>query len=135
MARNVLAATSLTLLSLLAALPAQAAQYGTVINQPGPSVYTESRPIYLPAPPPPRHEAVPHSRRGQVWVEGHWEWQGRRHVWMPGYWVQARPGQQYRPPRWEQRDGRWEMQGGRWDSDGDGVPNRYDRSPHNPNRR
>lgn len=136
MVRNALAAASLTLLSLLATVPAQAAPYATVViqtGQPAP-VYTQSRPIYLPAPPPPRYEAVPRARRGQAWVEGHWEWQGRRHVWKQGHWVQARRGHHYRQPQWVQDNGRWQMQGGRWDRDGDGVPNRHDRRPNNPYR-
>ena len=134
--RNAFAATSLTLLSLLAVVPAQAAAHVSVVIQTGHSapVYTQSRPIYLPAPPPPRREAVPRARRGQAWVAGHWEWQGRRHVWKQGHWVQARPGHHYRQPQWVQHTGRWQMQGGRWDRDGDGVPNRYDRRPHNPYR-
>ena len=28
----------------------------------------------------------------------------------------------------------WEYSAGRWDRDGDGVPNRADRRPNNPNR-
>jgi hypothetical protein len=42
---------------------------------------------------------------------------------------------------WVERDGRWAYQAGRWergnrnrDRDGDGVPNRMDRAPNNPNR-
>jgi len=137
MVRNALTATSLTLLSLLALTPAQAATHATVViqaGQPAP-VYTQSRPVYLPAPPPPRREAMPRPRRGQVWVAGHWEWRGRHHVWAPGYWIKARPGHHYRQPQWQQNNGQWQMRGGGWDRDGDGVPNRYDRSPNNPYRR
>lgn len=153
MVRNALTATSIALLSLLAFAPAQAATYGTVTIQSGPPVYSGNQPIYLPAPPPPRYEAVPRPRHGQVWVPGHWEWRGRHHVWVSGHWVQARPGYYYRPPRWEQRNGQWEMHDGRWDRDShrvpdrydrrgdrdrdrdrDGVPNRYDRRPDNPYR-
>lgn len=51
-------------------------------------------PYYRPAPPPPRYEARPHGRRGQVWVGGYWRWQGPRHgyVWQPGYWRATRHG-------------------------------------------
>ena len=125
--RNALTAASVALASLLAALPAQAATYGTITIQNGPPVYSENRPVYLPAPPPPRYEAIPRPRRGHVWVPGHWEWQGRRHVWMSGYWLQARPGYYYRAPHWEQRNGRWEMNDGRWDRDSHRVPDRHDR--------
>lgn len=147
--RHALAAASLTLVSLLAAAPLSAQTHGTMTLQSGPQVYAQNRPGYLPAPPPPRYEAVPRARRGQVWVAGHWEWQGRRHVWKSGYWLKARPGYAYSAPRWEQRGGRWVMQEGRWDRNGngvpdryerprdrdhDGVPNRYDRNPNNPYR-
>ena len=156
--RNALTATSLALLSLLTLAPvqAQAAPYGVVVQpgqpgygqirpgqpgqpgyaqgRPGQPVYEQGRPVYIPAPPPPRREATPRARRGQVWVQGHWEWSGRRHVWAPGYWMQARPGHQYRQHQWVQRNGQWQMRGGGWDRDRDGVPNRYDRRPDNPYR-
>ena len=101
------------------------------------------------APPPARFERVPPPRRGQVWSPGHWEWQRGRHVWVPGVWMQARPGYAYRAPQWVERDGRWDFRAGRWDRDQarghgrkgphgdrdrDGVPNRYDQRPNNPNR-
>ena len=133
--RNAFAATSLALLSLWTLAPVQAAQPGVVVVQPNQPVYGQGRPVYLPAPPPPRREAKPRARRGQVWVAGHWQWQGRRHVWAPGHWVQARPGHRYRQPQWvQQRNGQWKMRGGGWDRDRDGVPNRHDRRPDNPYR-
>lgn len=150
--RYALSAASLALWVLCAAIPAQAAPQATVIIQsdtpdrtyrPGPPAYQ-----VIPAPPPPRREAMPRPRRGQVWQTGHWEWRGNRHRWVPGHWVQARPGYQYRQPQWVQNNGRWEMQRGGWDRDrdgipnrrdrdrdGDGVPNRYDERPDNPYRR
>jgi hypothetical protein len=33
-----------------------------------------------------------------------------------------------------ERDGRWVLERRRWDRDGDGVPNRLDARPDNPNR-
>lgn len=87
------------------------------------------------APPPPRVERVPGDRRGYAWAPGYWNWQGRRHVWVKGHWVRARPGYAYRPHAWVERDGRWQLQRGRWDRDGDGVPDSRDRHPNNPNRR
>lgn len=150
--RYALPAAFLALGLWCAAAPVQAAPQATVIIQsdapnrdyrPGPPAYQ-----VIPAPPPPRHEAMPHPRRGHVWQAGHWEWRGNRHRWVPGHWVQARPGYRYRQPQWEQHNGRWEMQRGGWDRDGDGipnrrdrdrdgdgVPNRYDERPDNPYRR
>lgn len=130
--------TAFAALALLAWAPAQAAQQGTVIVQPDRNPdynynynYNQQQrgPAYMPAPPQHRPEAYPRPRRGQVWVEGHWQWHGRRYVWVPGYWVQTRPGYRYRQPVWVQRNGEWQLRGGGWDRDGDGVPNRHDRRP------
>lgn len=128
--RTPLAAAALALTALMGTTaPAHAAPPATVTVQVGQPGYV------IPAPPPPRREAVPQARRGQVWVPGYWDWRGNRHVWVKGHWEKARPGYRYREPRWQQRDGRWEIQRGGWDRDGDGVPNRYDDRPNNPYRR
>jgi hypothetical protein len=91
------------------------------------------------APPAPRHEVVPAARRGYVWAPGHWEWRHNRYQWVRGTWLRDRRGYVYNAPAWEERDGRWMMQRGGWarghrDRDGDGVPNRVDDHPNNPNR-
>jgi hypothetical protein len=89
------------------------------------------------APPAPRVEIIPSPRRGHVWVGGHWDWRNRQHQWVPGTWIRERRGYQYNQPTWQERNGRWHMERGGWrrgDRDGDGVPNRLDRAPNNPNR-
>lgn len=89
------------------------------------------------APPPPRSEVMPSPRRGHVWVAGHWGWKNHRHQWIKGSWLRERRGFQYHQPAWVERDGRWHMEQGTWsrrDRDGDGIPNRQDRAPNNPNR-
>jgi hypothetical protein len=89
------------------------------------------------APPPPRTETVPAARRGWVWAPGHWEWRGRRYHWVKGTWLRERRGYRYAEHQWVERDGKWYREGGNWrrgDRDGDGVPNRMDRAPNNPNR-
>jgi hypothetical protein len=89
------------------------------------------------APPPPRQEAVPEARRGYVWRAGHWDWRGNKHVWVKGQWVKARRGYHYVQPTWVEDNGRWRMSRGAWrrgDADGDGVRNKDDRRPNNPNR-
>jgi len=63
------------------------------------------------APPPPRAERAPQPRHGYTWQAGHWEWKHQHHVWTRGSWVR-----------------------GKRDRDGDGVPNRADARPNNPNR-
>lgn len=89
-------------------------------------------------PPPARVEVVPAPRPGWIWSPGYWEWRGNRHVWRNGVWVRERPGYAYQPHRWVERDGRYYLERGRWDrrrdSDGDGVPDRFDARPNNPNR-
>jgi hypothetical protein len=90
------------------------------------------------APPPPRDEVVPPARDGFVWTPGYWRWNGHRHVWVNGKYVRARHGYYWREPTWAQlENGRWRMERGRWergDRDHDGVPNRLDEHPNNPNR-
>lgn len=89
------------------------------------------------APPALRVEAVPADRPGYTWVPGYWNWNGRRHVWVAGTWVRARHGYAYTNPHWVERDGRWMLERGGWhrgDRDGDGIPNRFDAHPNNPNR-
>lgn len=91
------------------------------------------------APPAPRNEVAPPARRGYAWQNGHWEWRNNHYVWQRGMWVRERRGYMYNQPTWAERDGRWVMTRGNWvrgqrDRDGDGVPNRLDNRPNNPNR-
>jgi hypothetical protein len=84
------------------------------------------------APPPMRYEAVPVARRGYVWSQGHWEWNGHRHHWIPGVWLAERPGYAYSAPVWYEDHGRWQMRPAAWsrgghDRDGDGIPDRFER--------
>ena len=87
------------------------------------------------APPPPLYERVPVARRGYIWSPGHWEWNGRRHVWAQGIWLAERPGYAYSAPVWYQDGGRWQMRQGGWsrggpDRDRDGIPDRFERPRH-----
>ena len=67
------------------------------------------------APPAPRVEVVPAPRVGYVWAPGYWRWNGRKHVWVSGVWVQARPGWRYEPDTWVQGpNGRWHLRRGHW---------------------
>lgn len=89
------------------------------------------------APPEPRQETVPQARRGHVWAPGHWEWRRGQHVWVAGHYMRARRGQHWQADQWVERNGQWELRRGQWrrgDRDGDGVRNRDDARPNNPNR-
>lgn len=67
------------------------------------------------APPAPIYERIPVVRSGYDWAPGYWEWRGRRHAWVPGHYIAARPGYVYAPPSWHHRGGRWVMEPSRWD--------------------
>lgn len=96
------------------------------------------------APPPARAEKIPAARRGHEWIPGYWDWNGRRYTWVAGHHEKIRPGQMYHRPEWRKsRDG-WELDRGGWrddkharrgnDKDRDGVRDRADDRPNNPNR-
>jgi hypothetical protein len=74
--------------------------------------FIQAQVYVVPAPPPPRRYYAPPPPP--------------RHYYHPGYY---RDGRHY-DRRWDDR----RRYGGRRDDDGDGVPNRYDRRPHNPYR-
>ncbi|WP_311223703.1 MULTISPECIES: hypothetical protein [unclassified Acidovorax] len=131
-------AAAVVLTSLVAVGAAHAATSATVVIQAGVPQHQRGLhgwvPVQYGPPPAPRYEAAPPPRRGMVWAEGHWVRRGHRDAWVPGQWIQARPGYFYRQPHWDQRGDRWNMQRGGWDRDRDGVPNRQDRRPDNPYR-
>ncbi len=96
--RNVLLSAAIALSSL--AMPA-AAQLNIIIGV---------------APPAPRYEVVPAPRVGFAWAPGYWSWEGQRHVWATGRWIEARPGSHWVADRWEPRDGRHYYSPGRWEN-------------------
>ena len=50
-------------------------------------------------PPPAKIEEIPEDpERGCVWVDGQWEWQGRRWEWVPGAWMVPQPDCNYAEP-------------------------------------
>jgi len=125
MKRILCSAAAIVVISTAAFIPTQALAevgYGVVITN---------------APPQPRHEAVPAARRGYEWAPGYWNWTGRKHSWTKGHWERSRPGHYYQPNQWEKSNNGWRMKQGGWqrgDRDGDGVPDRLDKKPNNPNR-
>jgi hypothetical protein len=89
------------------------------------------------APPPPRYEAVPAARHGYVWAPGYWNARNNHHYWQAGHWERARKGYHYNQSTWVEHDNRWQLERGHWnkgDRDGDGVPNKADHAPDNPQR-
>jgi hypothetical protein len=125
MKRILCSAAAVILVSTAAFLPTQA------LAEVGYSVVIANRP------PPPRHERIPAARRGYVWAPGYWNWNGNRHRWTKGHWERSRHGHYYQQSKWEQSNEGWRLNRGGWragDRDGDGVPNRQDRQPDNPNR-
>lgn len=131
--KSILAATAAVLIGTAAFAPAQAQAQGR----------TEVIVVHK-APPAPMREVVPAARRGYEWVPGYWSWNGRRYVWERGHYEKVRVGYVYQRPEWRQDRKGWYLDRGGWvredhrmarrDRDGDGVPNRYDARPNNPNR-
>lgn len=73
------------------------------------------------APPTPLEaETMPPQRDGYVWSPGYWDYEGARHTWRKGHWVQARRGYRYEPAHWAQENGRWSLYAENWVSDEDG---------------
>jgi hypothetical protein len=127
----------------LLSMPASAHNsVGVQIGVPAP-VYVAPPPVYYYTPPP-----------QPVWVPGHWEWQGNRHVWVHGQYIHhgGYHGGYHGGGRWVHRGGDRDRDGipDRYDRDldndgvrnrhdrdrdGDGVPNWHDRSPNNRYRR
>jgi hypothetical protein len=58
---------------------------------PRPAVVVENAPPPgAPAPPPLRVEVQgPRPYAAAVWHRGHWRWNGRRYVWVPGHWARV----------------------------------------------
>ena len=125
--KSILAATAAVLISTAAFAPVQAQAQGR----------TEVI-VVRKAPPALRHEAIPAARRGQVWVPGYWNWNGRRYTWQRGHFERVRAGYYYSQPEWRQDRNGWYFERGGWlrgeradrvmrrDQDRDGVSNRND---------
>ena len=72
----------LALLAGFAATAPSAQAFGIGINVGGPVVIPPPpQPVYYPPGP-----AYAGPGPGAVWIDGHYEWDGARWVWYPGYW-------------------------------------------------
>lgn len=59
-----------------------------------------------PLPPPPQRQVVVYQRPAPtaLWIEGHWEFDGRGYYWVDGRWEIPPPRyHHYVAPRWERR--------------------------------
>jgi hypothetical protein len=61
------------------------------------------------APPYNTVQSAPGEREGYVWAPGYYVWspRARVHVWVPGRWVEDRPGYVYQPARWAMKGAGW----------------------------
>jgi hypothetical protein len=66
-----------------------------------------------PPPPPPPMERV-RPRRGFVWVEGGYDWRGRRYVRLPGHWERVREGRHWHGGHWEWQGDHYAWTRGLW---------------------
>jgi len=81
-----------------------------VVRQP------RQRVVYVqPAPPEPRVVVVPARRRAHtVWVDGYWQWTGRRYIWQRGHWETERGGHRHVQAHWEMRGAEWTLVPATW---------------------
>ena len=60
------------------------------------------QPAIVPFPPPPGKVEVipprPPALRDPVWIDGEWDWTGRRWQWKDGAWSDQAPDAYYAPP-------------------------------------
>jgi hypothetical protein len=107
--RNAWAAASLAGILLGASVA------GCATAAPPPSASVE---ITVPlAPPAPRYETVvPASRPDRmVWDPGHWRWNGRQYVWIPGHYLEKpRRTAVWVPGQWMARHRGWVWVEGHW---------------------
>lgn len=87
---------------------------GSVFGLLSPTAQAHDDYHYRNPPPPPRYEARPGPRPGQVWVPGHYDRMHGNYAWRGGYWQPARPGYRYVPDRWAQGPHGWYKRPGYW---------------------
>ena len=72
-----------------------------------------------PYPPPPKRAEIPPPPPSAdlLWLVGHWNWDGAKYAWTPGYYVQRpTPTANWLPGYWEQEAGGWVWNEGHWES-------------------
>jgi hypothetical protein len=77
-------------LAFTAAIAALLSACGASVPVPKTGPHTNEEPVLVPYPPPPaRVEVIPSpppNLKDPVWIDGEWQWKGRRWVWQPGQW-------------------------------------------------
>jgi hypothetical protein len=82
-------------------------------------VVDRGTPVVVAQPPPAARveviPAAPGPPEAWVWQPGHWRWDGREYVWIPGRYA-GRPHRvaQWVPPHWEPRPGGYAFIEGHW---------------------
>ena len=74
-------------------------------------------PVYaVAAPPPERVEVVAAAPTPtDVWVQGHWHWNGAAYVWIPGHWAgRPSPNAVWVAGHWRHARGGWVWIPGHW---------------------
>lgn len=118
----------------LAPLSARADNYNLSVGDAGVSIGIEIGSIEIGTPPPPvRVEVVPAPREGYHWAPGYWRWEGHRHHWIEGRWVEARPGYTHVPGHWMQVGERWRFVPERWEEHR--LVTRYEKEHYEHDRR
>jgi hypothetical protein len=102
------------------------------IGQAPPGAFEE----IVPYPPPAaRVETVPPQKsEGEVWIDGQWDWDGKRWKWLPGAWTRPPAGAHFTP--WEVKrteDGQLHFAHATWRA-ADGRPLGYRRDVCPPGR-
>jgi hypothetical protein len=63
--------------------------------------HVDETPTLVPYPPPPARVEIipdpPKEMKNPVWIDGEWQWKGRRWVWQRGQWEMPLPGGYYAP--------------------------------------
>lgn len=71
--------------------------HGNVIvknNQHNIIVHKPDRPVYIKRP--------TLNRRGFIWIEGYWRWNGHTYIWIDGFWERERHGFHWHDGFWEE---------------------------------
>lgn len=67
------------------------------------------------APPAPKAEVRPAKPAAKaVWVDGHWQWTGRKYTWVSGHWERKPGGSAWVSGHWEKKPRGWVWVSGHW---------------------